>query len=47
MEDLGKPFEEASGDLLVLDSKEVADHVVVDTIQNVQKNRPTATSRFY
>ena len=37
MEDLGNPFEETSGDLLVLDSKEIADHAAVDTIQNVQK----------
>ena len=37
MEDLGNPFEEASGDLLVLDSKEIADHAAVDTIQNVQR----------
>ena len=34
MEDLGNPFEEESTDLLVLDSKEIADCVTVETVKN-------------
>lgn len=37
MEDLGNPFKEESADLLVLDTKEIADHAAVETIQNVQR----------
>ena len=37
MEDLGNPFEEESTDVLVLDSKEIADRTVIETIQNVQR----------
>ena len=36
IEDLGNPFEEESTDLLVLDSKEITDHVTVQTVQNVR-----------
>ena len=37
MEELGNPFEEESTDVLILDSKEIADPAVVETIQNVQR----------
>ena len=37
MEDLGNPFEEESTDLLVLYSKEIADHVAVEAIINAQR----------
>ena len=37
MEDLGNPFEEESTDLLVLYSKEIADHVAVEAINNAQR----------
>ena len=37
MEDLGNPFEEESTDVLVLDSKEIADRTAIETIQNVQR----------
>ncbi len=37
-EDLGNPFEEESTDLLVLDTKEIADLTpVIKTVQNVKK----------
>ncbi len=36
-EDLGNPFEEESTDLLVLDTKEIADLTAVKTVQNVKK----------
>ena len=35
MEDLGYPFEEQSTDLILLFSKEIADHVVVKAIINI------------
>jgi hypothetical protein len=35
--DLGNPFEELSTDLLVLDTKEIADHAAVETVQNVKR----------
>jgi len=37
IEDYGNPFEEEYVDLLVLDSKEIADDAAVDTIQNAPK----------
>ena len=37
MEDLGNPFEEKSTDLLVLNSKEIADHAAVETVKNIQR----------
>ena len=37
IEDLGNPFEEESTDLLVLDSKEIADHAAVETVKNARK----------
>ena len=37
IEDLGNPFEEESADLLVLHSKEIADHVSVEAVRNAQK----------
>ena len=38
IEDLGNPFAEESTDLLILDSKEIIDQIVVDSILNAQKN---------
>ena len=32
IKDLGNPFEEVSTDLLVLDSKEIADHAARETV---------------
>ena len=37
MEEFGNPFEEESTDVLVIDSKEIADPATVETIQNVQR----------
>ena len=37
MEELGNPFEEESTDVLILDSKEIADPAAVETIRNVQR----------
>ena len=37
MEDLGNPYEEESTDLLVLYSKEIADHVAMEAIINAQR----------
>ena len=37
MEELGNPFEEESEDLLVLDSKEIADASAVETVKKAQK----------
>ena len=37
IEDLGNPFEEESTDLLVLDTKEITDHISVEAVQNAQK----------
>ena len=37
MEDFGNPFEEEGTDLLVLDSKEIADHAAVETVKNIQR----------
>ena len=37
IEELGNPFEEESTDLLVLDSKEIADHAAVETVKNIQR----------
>lgn len=37
MEELGNPFEEESKDLLVLDSKEIADPSAVETVKKAQK----------
>ncbi len=37
IEDLGNPFEEESTDLLVLDTKEIADHTSVEDVQNARR----------
>ena len=37
IEDLRNPFEEESTDLLVLDSKEIADHAAEETVKNAQR----------
>ena len=37
MEELDNPFEEESGDLLVLDSKEIADLSAVEAVKKAQK----------
>ena len=37
MEDLGNLFEEESTDLLILDSKEIADHAAVEMVKNIQR----------
>ena len=37
IEDLGNPFEEESTDLLVLDSKEIADQAAVETVKNARR----------
>ena len=37
MEDLGNPFEEESTNLLVLDSKEIADHAAVEMVKNIRR----------
>jgi len=37
IEDYGNPFEKEGADLLVLDSKEIADHAAVEAIRNEQK----------
>ena len=37
IEHLGNPFEEESTDLLVLDSKEIADHAAVETVKNARR----------
>jgi len=34
IEDLGNPFEEESIDLIVLDTKEIADHKIVETVRS-------------
>ena len=37
IEDLGNPFMEASGDLLVLDTRDIADPAVVTTVRGIEK----------
>ena len=37
IEELGNPFEEESMDLIVLDTKEIAGPVAVETVRNVKK----------
>ena len=37
IEELGNPFEEESQDLLVLDTKEIADATVVETVRSVKR----------
>ena len=37
IEDLGNPFEEDSTDLLVLDTKEIADRISVEAVQNARR----------
>ena len=37
IEELGNPFEEDSQDLLVLDTKEIADHAVIETVRNAKQ----------
>ena len=37
IEELGNPFEEESQDLLVLDTKEIADATVVETVHSVKR----------
>ena len=37
MEDMGNPFTEDSGDLLVLDTRDVADPAVVETVRMIEK----------
>ena len=37
MEELGKPFEEESEDLLVLGSKEIGDQPAVEAVKKAQK----------
>ena len=37
IEELGDPFEEESQDLLVLDTKEIADPTVVETVRSVKR----------
>ena len=37
IEDLGNPFEEESTNLLVLDSKEIADHAAVEMVKNIRR----------
>ena len=37
MEELGYPFEEESKDLLVLDSKEIADSLAVEAVRKAHK----------
>ena len=36
-EELGNPFEEDSQDLLVLDTKEIADPAVIETVRNAKQ----------
>ena len=38
IEDLGNPFMEESGDLLVLDTRDIADPAVVATVRGIEKN---------
>ena len=37
MEDMGNPFTEDSGDLLVLDTRDVADQAVIETVRTIEK----------
>ena len=37
IEEMGNPFIESSGDLLVLDSKNIIDTAVVDTLRHIEK----------
>ena len=37
MEDMGNPFTEDSGDLLVLDTRDIADPAVVETVRMIEK----------
>ena len=37
MEDLGNPFEEMSQDMIVLDTKEIVDSVVLKTVRNAER----------
>ena len=37
IEELGNPFEEDSQDLLVLDTKEIADPAVIETVRNAKQ----------
>lgn len=37
VEDMGNPFCETSSDLLVLDTRDLADSAVIDTIQQIEK----------
>ena len=37
MEDMGNPFTEESSDLLVLDSRNIADAAVADTVQQIEQ----------
>ena len=37
IEDLGNPFKEESGDLLVLDTRDIADPAVVTTVRGIEK----------
>ncbi len=39
IEELGNPFEEESQDLIVLDTKEIADAAVVETVRNAKKQQ--------
>ena len=37
IEEFGNPFEEESQDVIVLDTKEIADAAVVETVRNAKK----------
>jgi len=46
IEEMGNPFIDKSNDLLVLDTRDIADTSVVNTIQNLQKTRKKQYDTF-
>ena len=46
IEDLGNPFMEESGDLLVLDTRDIADPAVVTTVRGIEKKGHDQYDRF-
>ena len=47
MADMGNPFKDNSGDLLVLDSRIVADHTVVDSVQQMEQVGQERSQTFF
>ena len=47
MKEMGNPFSDTSGDLLVLDTREVADASIVESVKQLQKLGEDQCNEFF